>query len=61
MSIEHPVVFIHTQDTGLALQLVRLLNKHGISAFWVSDEEARKLRQVWRVEGVIKGPTPRCN
>ena len=47
-------VFIHTQDTSLALRLVRLLNQHGISGFWVTEEEARKLREVWQVAGVIR-------
>jgi hypothetical protein len=54
MDIEQHVVFIHTQDTELALKLVRLLNQHGISGFWVTDEEARKLGQVWHVGGVIR-------
>ena len=53
MATKH-VVFIHTQDTSLALRLVRLLNQHGISGFWVTKQEARKLRDVWWVEGVIR-------
>ena len=53
MATKH-VVFIHTQDTSLALRLVRLLNQHGINGFWVTEEEARKLRKVWQVEGVIR-------
>ena len=54
MAIKQHVVFIHTQDTSLALRLVRLLNQHGISGFWVTEEEARKLREVWQVAGVIR-------
>jgi hypothetical protein len=54
MDTEQHVVFIHTQDTELALSLVRLLNQHGINGFWVTDEEARRLEQVWRVGGVIR-------
>jgi hypothetical protein len=37
---EQHVVFIHTQDTELALKLVRLLNQYGISGFWVTNDEA---------------------
>ena len=47
--MEHPVVFIHTQDTNLAIRMVRLLNQHGINGFWVSNEEAA-LGKVWNVE-----------
>ncbi len=54
MDTEHPVVFVHTEDTALAIKLVRLLNQHGISGFWLSDKEARKLGEVWRVDGVIR-------
>ena len=53
MAIKH-VVFIHTHDTSLALRLVRLLNQHGINGFWVTEHEARKLGEVWRVDGVIR-------
>jgi len=53
MAIKH-VVFIHTQDTSLALRLVRLLNQHGINGFWVTEEEARKLGEAWLVDGVIR-------
>jgi len=33
---------------ALALTLVRLLNQCGISAFWVTEEERRKLEEVWQ-------------
>ena len=54
MDLEHPVVFIHTEDTALAIRLVRLLNQAGINGFWVTEGEARKLREVWRVDGVVR-------
>ncbi len=38
----------------LALKLVRLLNQHGISAFWVSEEEGRQLAEVWMVGAWIR-------
>ena len=61
MAIKH-VVFIHTQATSLALRLVRLLNQHGISGFWVTEEEGRKLGQVWWVEwGVIRDQRGQLN
>ena len=40
MDREHPVVFIHTEDTVLATRLVRLLNQQGISGFWVTEDVA---------------------
>ena len=51
---EQHVVFIHTQDTELALRLVRLLNQAGISGFWVTSEEARKLSRVWNVDAEVR-------
>lgn len=50
--MDKPTVFIRTQDDlKLATSLVRLLNEQGINGFWVTDEEARKLGEVWRVDG----------
>jgi hypothetical protein len=55
MDIEQHVAFIHTQDTAVALKLVRLLNQHGVNGFWMTDGEAQKLGQVlWRVDAVIR-------
>ena len=54
MNTDHPVVFIHTEDAALAIRLVRQLYQVGISGFWVTEEEARKLGQVWCVETVIR-------
>jgi len=36
MDKEHPVVFIQTQDTAMAISLVRLLYQHGINGFGVT-------------------------
>ena len=44
MDSKSPIVFIRTGDTDLALRLVRVLNQHGISGFWVTTEESEKLR-----------------
>ena len=57
MDTEQHVVFSHTRNSALAIRLVRLLNQHGISGFWVTDEEAAKLGQVWRVDGGLREPT----
>ncbi len=46
MTTKNPTVFLQTRDRDLALKLVRLLNQHGISAFWVTKEEGRKLAEV---------------
>ena len=51
--MDKPTVTFHTQDLELATRLVRLLNQHGINGFSVTDEEARKLGQVWRVEAEV--------
>ena len=29
-------VFIHSEDAELAVHLVKLLDKHGVTAFWVT-------------------------
>ena len=58
MDSKSPIVFIRTGDTDLALRLVRVLNQHGISGFWVTTEESEKLRQVWQVDGEIHGWDP---
>ena len=49
----NPTVFLQTRDAALALKLVRLLNRHGTNAFWVTEEEGKKLAQVWDVEAWI--------
>ena len=51
--MDNPTVFIRTQDLDLATSLVRLLNEHGINGFWVTDEEAQKLAQVWRGDAEV--------
>ena len=51
MTTKNPTVFLQTRDMALALKLVRLLNQHGINAFWVTEEEGRTLAEAWRVDG----------
>ena len=41
--MDKPVVFIQSSNTDLAVRMVRLLHGHGISGFWVTEEEARNL------------------
>ena len=31
-------VFIHSDDAELAVQLVRLLDRHGVTVFWLTQE-----------------------
>ena len=40
-------VFITTADIDLATTLIRLLYRHGIDAFLVTEEEGDKLARVW--------------
>ncbi len=56
--MDKPIVFIQTTDTHLAVRMVRLLHEHGISGFWVTNEESEKLRQVWQIDGEIHGWDP---
>ena len=43
-------VFIHSEDAELAVQLVKLLDRHGVTGFWVTEDEGQKLAQLWREE-----------
>jgi hypothetical protein len=43
-------VFIHSEDAELALKLIRLLDGNGVTAFCVSEDEAVKLKELWREE-----------
>ena len=47
-------VFIHSEDADLAVQLVKLLDKHGVTAFWVSQEEGEKLEQLWQADAWVR-------
>ena len=41
------------EDVQLAQKLVRLLDEHGITGFWVSEEEGEKLAQIWQEDAWI--------
>ena len=43
----------------LAQKLVRVLDEHGLLAYWVTEEEAEKLAQRWNVEAWIFDVSPR--
>ena len=47
-------VLIHSEDAELAVRLVRLLDEHGITGFWVSEEQGEKLEQLWRWDAWIR-------
>ena len=36
-------VFVHSEDEEQAVRLVKLLDRHGVTAFWVTEEEGKKL------------------
>ena len=38
-------VFILSQDAELAVHLVKLLDQHGVTAFWVTEEQGEELQQ----------------
>ena len=39
-------VFIHSDDAELAIQLVKLLDRNGVTGFWVTEEAGEKLAQI---------------
>ena len=47
-------VFIHSKDTELAVKLVKLLDKHGVTALWLTQEEAEKLERLWQWDACIR-------
>ena len=47
-------MFIHSEDAELAVQLVKLLDKHGVTAFWLTQEEGEKLEQLWQMDACIR-------
>ena len=54
MNETRTVVFVTTRNTDLAQTLVRLLYANGIDAFWVTEEEDRKLGEAWIVSGRMR-------
>ena len=49
-------VFIHSEDADLAVHLVKLLDKHGVTAFWLSQEEGEN----WSSSGGGTPASGRC-
>ena len=47
-------VFIRSEDAELAVQLVKLLDRHGVTAFWLTQEQAEKLEQLWQWDACIR-------
>ena len=47
-------VFIHSEDAELAVQLVKLLDRHGVTAFWLTQEQAEKLEQLGQWDACIR-------
>ena len=47
-------VFIHSEDAELAVRLVKLLDEHGVTGYWLTQEEGEKLEQLWRWDACIK-------
>ena len=45
--MERKRVFIHIEDAELAVMLVRLLDRNGVTGFWVTEEAGEKLAQLW--------------
>jgi len=36
------------------VQLVRLLDRHGVTAFWLTQEQTEKLEQLWQWDACIR-------
>ena len=47
-------VFIHSEDEELSQKLVRLLDQHGVTAFWLTQQEAEKLERLWQWDACIR-------
>ena len=47
-------VLIHSEDAELPVQLVRLLDRNGVTAFWLTQEAGEKLGQLWRWDACIR-------
>ena len=58
MARRGPTLLLLTEDMELARKLVRLLDKQGVLAYWVTDEE-KKLAQLWVVRAWILDVSPR--
>ena len=43
-----------SEDAELAVQLVRLLDRHGVTAFWLTQEQVEKLEQPWQWDACIR-------
>ena len=46
-------VFIHSDDEELAVMLVKLLDRNGVTGFWVTQEAGEKLKQIWEEDARI--------
>ena len=38
---------MHSEDAELAIMLVKLLERNGVTGFWVTEEAGEKLAQIW--------------
>ena len=47
-------VFIHSEDPELALKLVKLLDRHGVTALWVTQEQGEQIERLWRVDARVR-------
>jgi len=45
----NPKVMVTVRDISVAIDLVKVFFAVGIDAFWVTEEEGRKLAEVWDV------------
>ena len=47
-------VFIHSEDAELLCSWFRLLERYGVTAFWLTQEQAEKLEQLWQWDACIR-------
>ena len=47
-------VFIHSEDPELALKLVKLLDRHGVTALWVTQEQGEQIERLWRMDARVR-------
>ena len=46
-------VFVVSEDAELAQKVARLLDRHGVTGFWVSEGEGEKLERLWKMDARI--------
>ena len=47
-------VFIHSEDAEFAVKLVKLLDRHGVTGFSVTEAQGEEIERLWRTDARIR-------